>query len=658
MTKEETFKSSPSLKESVLASSPEDVQNTLVTATNVNKNDNQHYNQDRVMQFMETISTHCSELDTLNEATCMTDRNENKTLDSTNRQGLQFAECRYVGDNVENKNGHVGDYYLNNRVYSRDEVVNAQLNINTQLLKKIRLGDNAGFKGPSDGKFAKLTSNTTKGSNAKHNLGNVSQVKAGSGNGYNKAQAGLSKPRGGSDKQYKTKIMQDLEYFKNVCLGETVVTHKLAFNDSRLFQKSPFDPHSSHKLHNSSQGTKANDNSKNHKHSPRDQTFARLRNVYYWFRPFTVAQNKRPTTYLGLPLVESLSGNVQKSWHLEAIKSLDRALYSSLKMVMLRLSNDKTNIHPKRLLIRCKGSWETIQEGSFGTVYVGSVQGKGYSAVKIPNLVMLNHDPVGVMRRFINEWDILSRCNHPNIVSLHGGIILGVFDIWLCTELVHGVDLHSIKYGNTLSRTIPVPAAIKMCRQLADVLVYLHTSRPEKDVVIHRDIKPENIIVDPDWNIKLCDFGDASETSDGSVGTVSGATWLYAPPELLLHPTIKNDLVGLHGTPSFIYNCVEYPPNVLSEKWDVWSAGCVFQEMFGYVGPFHHLVEVDDSPNTVCEKMVKSAIYGLVPNVPKVFANTKLGNLIAQCLDLNPKNRPSAQTIQKVLHSPDLLEVN
>ncbi|BAM41287.1 uncharacterized protein TOT_030000550 [Theileria orientalis strain Shintoku] len=570
---------------------------------------------------------------------------------------------------------------------------------------------------------------------------------------------------------------------------------------------------------------------------------ARVRNVHFWFKPFSTSKSSSLNAYNGLQVIESLTGNVQKSWHLEAIKGLDRNNYGELKMTMLRLSNSTFNLHPNRLLIRCRGSWDTIQEGSFGTVYLGFVEGLGNSAVKVPNAAMLNYDPVGVMKRFINEWDILSRCSHRNIVGIHGGIILGVFDIWLCTELVNGVDLHTVKYGSAYSfgsqihqmlsgasasqqafpgpgghnvsananahllcapgvgsgnassknssqllgggvapsrkaqegakgvqqayaggvggkaigganaagsglhqpfasnkarpaayqlyaglpgglsgaslglkagaapgshgvkpvragvvnfksasgasaaaalagstsgttagvtagttaragvattaagaalastttprggattsklpsrtpRLIPPSAALKMCHQLADALVYLHTPCPGKGIVVHRDIKPENIIVDSEWNIKLCDFGDAFETSSGLISSVSGATWLYAPPELLLHPSIS------------------YP---LTEKWDIWSFGCVVQEMFGYSGPFHHVVSMSDPPTVVCEKMVSAALRGLVPNIPNQLAKTKMGALILQCLDPVPDNRPSALDIKLMLQNSDIL---
>ena len=47
---------------------------------------------------------------------------------------------------------------------------------------------------------------------------------------------------------------------------------------------------------------------------------------------------------------------------------------------------------------------------------------------------------------------------------------------------------------------------IKWAKQLCDVLGYLHSQNPP---IIYRDMKPANIMLKPDGNVVLIDFGTA-----------------------------------------------------------------------------------------------------------------------------------------------------
>ena len=75
--------------------------------------------------------------------------------------------------------------------------------------------------------------------------------------------------------------------------------------------------------------------------------------------------------------------------------------------------------------------------------------------------------------------------------------------------------------------------------------------------VVHRDIKPANLLIDDNWNLKLCDFGIAQvEDVPGSaaLNETSFGTPLYMPPEC--HRPSNSAVNG--------------------RQWDIFSSGIVF----------------------------------------------------------------------------------
>jgi serine/threonine protein kinase len=80
-------------------------------------------------------------------------------------------------------------------------------------------------------------------------------------------------------------------------------------------------------------------------------------------------------------------------------------------------------------------------------------------------------------------------------------------------------------------------------------LKYLHSAG-----VIHRDLKPSNILVNENCDLKICDFGLARIQESHMTGYVS--TRYYRAPEIML--TWRK----------------------YTEKVDMWSAGCIFAELF------------------------------------------------------------------------------
>ena len=74
---------------------------------------------------------------------------------------------------------------------------------------------------------------------------------------------------------------------------------------------------------------------------------------------------------------------------------------------------------------------------------------------------------------------------------------------YLVMEYIEGISLHNyIKRSGMVSEK----QAGKWAEQLLSILQYLHTRKPP---VIYQDLKPDNIIVCPNGNLRMVDFGAA-----------------------------------------------------------------------------------------------------------------------------------------------------
>ena len=143
--------------------------------------------------------------------------------------------------------------------------------------------------------------------------------------------------------------------------------------------------------------------------------------------------------------------------------------------------------------------------------------------------------------RFLREARLVARLSHPNIMS--------IFDVgedhgwqYLVFEYIPGSDLHVLMSKRTEPWTIG--EALPILKAALEALAYAHAQG-----VIHRDIKPENIMLTPQGQVKVTDFGlafareEARLTQgDGILGTVS-----YMSPEMIQSKAIdpRTDLYSL-----------------------------------------------------------------------------------------------------------------
>jgi len=145
------------------------------------------------------------------------------------------------------------------------------------------------------------------------------------------------------------------------------------------------------------------------------------------------------------------------------------------------------------------------------------------------------------VERFRREARAVAQLSHPNIVTV---IDRGVDDgrQYIVFEYVDGENLKQL-----IERTGPLPIrqAVELGLQTAEALAFAHAHG-----LVHRDVKPQNVLLTPDGEAKVTDFGIARsldvEHGVTQTGTVLGTSNYISPEQASGEPvTPATDVYSL-----------------------------------------------------------------------------------------------------------------
>jgi serine/threonine-protein kinase len=195
--------------------------------------------------------------------------------------------------------------------------------------------------------------------------------------------------------------------------------------------------------------------------------------------------------------------------------------------------------------------YERLGVGGAATVYLGrDIQTGQMIVVKLIHSHLADEQFIG---RFKREIDLLQKLDNPHIIALYDWAV-GEYDPqleatlnYIVAEFVEG---HTLADIIDTRGSLPEFDALAITRQIALGLADIHSRG-----IVHRDIKAQNIMITPDNQAKLIDFGIAKGKEHSTLTRSShfAGTLYYAPPEQILESHAVDHRADLYALGVVLY---------------------------------------------------------------------------------------------------------
>lgn len=210
------------------------------------------------------------------------------------------------------------------------------------------------------------------------------------------------------------------------------------------------------------------------------------------------------------------------------------------------------------------------------------------------------------MLRLLGDASYMSTLTHPNILGFHA-VCLENNHLCMLSDFMHRGNLKAMLADSSIQ--LPMSRRVRIAQEIANGMAFL-TGLSEPDMQKHDNLKSNNILIGKDWEVKVSDYGQ-SNIKDLARTMTSVGSVAWTAPEILIG---------------------EEPA---TPKIATFSFGVILWEILTRQIPY-----AGEHPIRVVTKILGGYRPPIPPGTPPLWAE-----IIAECLEGNPADRPSWDTI-------------